>query len=66
MAHTVRLMDAAGTWYTEEYTTKREAQQRARAYVTRDGQTHYKTRRTPEGATKYYHSSGEREAIVEA
>jgi hypothetical protein len=60
---TVHLTDAAGATTSETYATRREAHARARQYVTRDGLNTYRTQRR-HAATRYYHSYGEREALV--
>ena len=61
---TVFLTDSTFQVYEESYATRREAQARARAYVSRDGLTSYRRERRASGATRYFHSEGERIALV--
>lgn len=48
----------------ETYETLRQAQQAARQFVSRSGLNTYKRAALPTGGVKYFHSYGEREAIV--
>lgn len=63
---TVRFYSADGSKVGEEtFASRREAQHAARRFVSRNGLNTYKTRRQAT-MTRYYHSYGEREALVSA
>lgn len=63
---TVLYYDATGKKVGEEiFAQRRDAQQAARQYVSRNGLNTYRTRREAQTEqTRYYHSYGEREALV--
>lgn len=62
--YTVIFYEASGKRSGEEtYTTRHAALTRARCYVTRDGLNTYR-RRSHGTQVTYYHSYGEREALV--